>query len=92
MFFFFASPSASSLSFLYRLAVILSFLTQAVSRRRPRELPTHLLGIGDQGSVMVGVKYGMDTFDSSYPTRVILPFRMIKNMTVVGKKGDMKER
>ncbi len=31
--------------------------------------PTHLLGIGDLESIEYGVKAGLDTFDSSYPTR-----------------------
>jgi len=35
----------------------------------PREKPNHLLGIGDIASIDVGVALGIDTFDSSYPTR-----------------------
>lgn len=31
--------------------------------------PTHLLGIGDLESIYESVKWGLDTFDSSYPTR-----------------------
>lgn len=31
--------------------------------------PTHLLGIGDLESIYESVQYGLDTFDSSYPTR-----------------------
>lgn len=31
--------------------------------------PTHLLGIGDLESIHGSVLYGIDTFDSSYPTR-----------------------
>ena len=33
------------------------------------ERPTHLLGIGDLESIHESVRYGLDTFDSSYPTR-----------------------
>lgn len=35
----------------------------------PRELPNHLLGIGDLESIDSGIALGIDTFDSSYPTR-----------------------
>ena len=35
----------------------------------PKEKPNHLLGIGDLDSIDVGVSIGVDTFDSSYPTR-----------------------
>lgn len=31
--------------------------------------PTHLLGIGDLESIHESIPYGLDTFDSSYPTR-----------------------
>lgn len=35
----------------------------------PKEKPIHLLGIGDIESIDKGVLLGIDTFDSSYPTR-----------------------
>ena len=35
----------------------------------PREFPNHLLGIGDLPSIESAVPLGIDTFDSSYPTR-----------------------
>lgn len=35
----------------------------------PPEFPNHLLGIGDLESIDAGVKLGIDTFDSSHPTR-----------------------
>lgn len=35
----------------------------------PREKPNHLLGIGDLDSIDRCVTFGIDTFDSSYPTR-----------------------
>lgn len=35
----------------------------------PREKPNHLLGIGDLESIEHCVPLGIDTFDSSYPTR-----------------------
>lgn len=44
---------------------LLSFTTQ----RLPTEKPNHLLGIGDLDSIEQCVPLGIDTFDSSYPTR-----------------------
>lgn len=35
----------------------------------PKELPIHLLGIGDLESLALCVPEGIDTFDSSYPTK-----------------------
>lgn len=35
----------------------------------PDSLPNHLLGIGDLDSLQRLIPYGIDTFDSSYPTR-----------------------
>ncbi len=37
--------------------------------RLPKEKPNHLLGIGDLSSIARGIPLGIDTFDSSYPTR-----------------------
>lgn len=36
----------------------------------PPEKPIHLLGIGDIPSIAQCIPYGIDTFDSSYPTKV----------------------
>ena len=35
----------------------------------PTDKPNHLLGIGDLPSIDFGVQQGIDTFDSSHPTR-----------------------
>jgi len=35
----------------------------------PKEKPNHLLGIGDLESIDKGILLGIDTFDSSYPTK-----------------------
>ncbi len=35
----------------------------------PRDKPNHLLGIGDLESLEQCIKFGIDTFDSSHPTR-----------------------
>lgn len=37
--------------------------------RLPENQPNHLLGIGDLASLDTCVKFGIDTFDSSHPTR-----------------------
>ncbi|NDD58314.1 MAG: tRNA-guanosine(34) transglycosylase [Chlamydiae bacterium] len=37
--------------------------------RLPKDKPNHLLGIGDLPSIDMCVPLGVDTFDSSYPTR-----------------------
>ncbi len=35
----------------------------------PKEKPIHLLGIGDLSSIEASIPLGIDTFDSSYPTK-----------------------
>ena len=37
--------------------------------RLPKEKPNHLLGIGDLESLHTSIPFGIDTFDSSYPTK-----------------------
>lgn len=44
---------------------MLSFLMPHI----PTEKPNHLLGIGDLPSLQPGIELGIDTFDSSHPTR-----------------------
>lgn len=49
-----------------------SELFQVLGYTTPRldgEKPTHLLGIGDLESIEHSIPHGIDTFDSSYPTR-----------------------
>jgi queuine tRNA-ribosyltransferase len=41
----------------------------ATMPRLPIDKPNHLLGIGDLASLEQCIKYGIDTFDSSHPTR-----------------------
>ena len=41
----------------------------ALLPRLPKEKPNHLLGIGDLESLSQCIPLGIDTFDSSYPTR-----------------------
>jgi len=40
-----------------------------MSPRLPKDKPVHLLGIGDAISIEKGVLFGIDTFDSSYPSK-----------------------
>lgn len=47
---------------------MVGMLQEAVPRL-PIEKPTHLLGIGDLHSLQALIPLGIDTFDSSYPTR-----------------------
>jgi queuine tRNA-ribosyltransferase len=47
----------------------LNMLLMHVMPRLPAHTPNHLLGIGDLESISIGVSLGVDTFDSSYPTR-----------------------
>ncbi len=59
----------------------------------PRDKPNHLLGIGDLVSVEAGIPLGIDTFDSSYPTKmarhgVLLTHQGTLNVT----KGMYKNR
>lgn len=44
---------------------LLAFTTQHL----PKEKPNHLLGIGDLESIGFSIPLGIDTFDSSFPTR-----------------------
>ncbi len=44
-------------------------MLQATIPFLPREKPNHLLGIGDLSSIAASIPLGIDTFDSSYPTR-----------------------
>ena len=44
-------------------------LVADVTKFIPPEAPTHLLGIGDLESLEACVPHGIDTFDSSYPTK-----------------------
>lgn len=49
----------------------------------PEEKPNHLLGIGDLPSIHRSVPLGIDTFDSSYPTRAA------RHGVLLTAKGDL---
>lgn len=50
----------------------------------PPEAPVHLLGIGDVGSLTECISQGIDTFDSSYPTKIA------RHGLLITKKGPLK--
>ncbi len=52
--------------------------------RLPIECPNHLLGIGDLESLELCIPLGIDTFDSSYPTRAA------RHGVLLTKKGALK--
>ena len=47
------------------LVQLLAFLMPLL----PDDRPNHLLGIGDVGSILGAIPHGVDTFDSTFPTR-----------------------
>lgn len=49
----------------------------------PEESPNHLLGIGDFPSIEASIPLGVDTFDSSYPTRAA------RHGTALSSKGPI---
>lgn len=50
----------------------------------PKERPNHLLGIGDLSSLDAGIPLGIDTFDSSYPTKAA------RHGLLFTEQGDLK--
>ena len=47
----------------------LTSILHTIHPHLPPERPRHLLGIADVPSILACLQYGMDTFDSCYPTR-----------------------
>lgn len=62
----------------------LAHVLRATMPELPTERPVHLLGIGDLESVELGVPYGIDTFDSCYPTKIA------RHGLVLTHKGRLK--
>lgn len=52
----------------------------------PTDKPNHLLGMGDVDSIRAGVALGIDTFDSSFPTR------LGRHGTLLTREGPVKIR
>jgi queuine tRNA-ribosyltransferase len=50
----------------------------------PNDKPNHLLGIGDLESLESSIPLGIDTFDSSYPTKAA------RHGTILTKKGKLR--
>ncbi len=50
----------------------------------PMDKPNHLLGMGDLESIDIGVSFGVDTFDSSYPTKAA------RHGLLLTKEGSLK--
>lgn len=57
---------------------------KATTPNIPPEMPTHLLGIGDLPSLEQCVPFGIDTFDSSYPTKAA------RHGVLFVKEGNLK--
>lgn len=76
------------------LAKVLDMTVPFLSEERPR----HLLGIGDVPSILPMVQRGVDTFDSSYPTKIARHGILLDPVTGEGVKitktsfGMVKER
>lgn len=62
---------------------MIEMLTQTMPRL-PKESPNHLLGIGDLPSLAASIPLGIDTFDSSYPTKAA------RHGTLLTKEGNLK--
>lgn len=59
----------------------------------PKEKPNHLLGIGDLASLKQCVPLGIDTFDSSYPTRAARHGLLLtRSGGAKVERGEMAER
>jgi len=52
----------------------------------PRDKPNHLLGIGDLPSIAHGVRMGIDSFDSAYPTQIA------RHGTLLSENGPINYR
>lgn len=59
-------------------------MLQTMMPHLPEEKPCHLLGIGDLDSLHACVPLGIDTFDSSYPTRAA------RHGLLLTQKGNIK--
>lgn len=61
----------------------LAMIVDYVCSLLPKEKPNHLLGIGDLPSIHACIPLGVDTFDSSYPTRAA------RHGVLLTKKGPL---
>ncbi|MCK4934482.1 MAG: tRNA-guanine transglycosylase, partial [Simkaniaceae bacterium] len=67
-------------------------LLEVTMPRLPREKPTHLLGIGDLESLKRCIALGVDTCDSSYPTKAARHGTLLTNSGTlrIGKSSYAK--
>lgn len=49
---------------------LLQWMMPMFDQGHRKQKPRHLLGIADEASIQGAIKYGIDTFDSCYPTRI----------------------
>lgn len=56
----------------------------------PKEKPVHLLGIGDLETIDGAIPYGIDTFDSSYPTKIARRGTLLQYNGTTLKLGTQK--
>jgi len=57
-------------------------LLQQVMIELPKDKPNHLLGIGDPFSILDCIRMGVDTFDSSYITRMSRHGKLFRNFSL----------
>jgi queuine tRNA-ribosyltransferase len=66
------------------LEILLNWLVPEIKKRSAK--PIHLLGLADEQSIRLGVKLGIDTFDSCFPTR------LARHGTLLTKTGKVHVR
>lgn len=52
------------------LLELLQWMMPMFDQGHRKDKPRHLLGIADEASIQGAIQYGIDTFDSCYPTRI----------------------
>lgn len=67
-------------------------LLEDVTQFLPPEHPIHLLGIGDLPSLAGSIPYGIDTFDSSFPTKAARHGHLLTTQGEVRMKKSMYAR
>ena len=63
---------------LHDLEKVIGYCSNALEYEKPK----HLLGIADTEGIMLGVKMGLDTYDSCYPTR------LARHGVLLNKRGE----
>ena len=68
------------------LKTLLNWMMPHFDQPNRRSKPRHLLGIGDEKSILNGITKGLDTFDSCYPTRIS------RHGTLLTRQGPIRLR